>query len=133
MIRSTLAHLHVAALSHAGMSGKNNEDRYAVSSFQLSKDDSRPALFAIIADGIGGHRAGEVAGPPLVERLYVGEAELAEVEPVDERIDRTDRIVLAHIVVELRWKHSALPAIQPLDKSRHRRPRRFSVRSIAWK
>lgn len=61
MIRTTLAHLHIAALSHAGLSGKNNEDRYAVSSFQLGKDDPRPAIFAVVADGIGGHRAGEVA------------------------------------------------------------------------
>ena len=62
MIRTTLGHLHVAALSHAGLSGKNNEDRYAVSSFQLAKDDARPAIFAVVADGIGGHRSGD--GPP---------------------------------------------------------------------
>ena len=35
MIRSSLAHLHIAALSHPGMSGKNNEDRYALSSYML--------------------------------------------------------------------------------------------------
>ncbi len=70
MIRTTLAHVHVAALSHAGMSGKNNEDRYAVSSFQLSADDPRPSVFAIVADGIGGHRAGEVAAELAVN--YVG-------------------------------------------------------------
>lgn len=70
MIRTTLAHVHVAALSNAGMSGKNNEDRYAVSSFQLSADDPRPAVFAIVADGIGGHRAGEVAAELAVN--YVG-------------------------------------------------------------
>ena len=61
MIRSSLAHLHVAALSHPGMTGKNNEDRYAVSSFKLSDEDPQPVLFAVVADGIGGHRAGEVA------------------------------------------------------------------------
>ena len=61
MIRSTLAHLHVSALSHPGMSGKNNEDRYAVSSFQVSREDPRPSVLAVVADGIGGHRAGEVA------------------------------------------------------------------------
>ena len=69
MIRSSLPHLHIAALSHAGMSGKNNEDRYAVSSFQLSKDDSRPSLFAVVADGIGGHRAGEVAAELAVNYI----------------------------------------------------------------
>ena len=31
MIPAERAHLHAAALSHPGMSGKNNEDRYAVS------------------------------------------------------------------------------------------------------
>ena len=61
MIRSSLPHVHVAALSHAGMSGKNNEDRYAISSFLLSKEDPRPAVFAVVADGIGGHQAGEIA------------------------------------------------------------------------
>ena len=61
MIRSKFPHLHVAGLSHAGMSGKNNEDRYEVTAFQISEDDPRPALLAIVADGIGGHKAGEVA------------------------------------------------------------------------
>ncbi len=82
MIRSTLAHLHVAALSHAGMSGKNNEDRYAVSSFQLSREDSRPSLFAIVADGIGGHRAGEVAAELGVNYITMGVGESNAKKPV---------------------------------------------------
>ena len=61
MIRTDRAHLTVVAQTHAGMTGKNNEDRYAVTSFQLSEDDPTPVLFAVVADGIGGHRAGEVA------------------------------------------------------------------------
>jgi protein phosphatase len=75
MIRTTLAHVHVAALSHAGMSGKNNEDRYAVSSFQLAPDDPRPAVFAVVADGIGGHRAGEVAAELAVNYISMHVAE----------------------------------------------------------
>lgn len=61
MIRSKFPHLHAAGLSHAGMSGKNNEDRYEIASFQVAEDDPRPAALAIVADGIGGHKAGEVA------------------------------------------------------------------------
>ncbi len=72
MIRSSLAHLHISALSHPGMTGKNNEDRYAVSSYHLSKDDPRPAVFAVVADGIGGHRAGEVAAELAVN--YISQA-----------------------------------------------------------
>jgi PPM family protein phosphatase len=82
MIRTTLAHVHVAALSHAGMSGKNNEDRYAVSSFQLAKDDPRPAVFAVVADGIGGHRAGEVAAELAVNYISMHVAESNAKKPV---------------------------------------------------
>jgi PPM family protein phosphatase len=75
MIRSSLAHLHISALSHPGMSGKNNEDRYAVSSYHLGKDDPRPAVFAVIADGIGGHRAGEVAAELAINYISQGVSE----------------------------------------------------------
>jgi PPM family protein phosphatase len=75
MIRTTLPHLHIATLSHAGVSGKNNEDRYAVSSFQIAKDDPRPAVFAVVADGIGGHRAGEVAAELAVNYISMHVAE----------------------------------------------------------
>jgi PPM family protein phosphatase len=74
MIRSSLAHLHIAALSHSGMTGKNNEDRYAVSSFNLSAEDPRPVVFAVVADGIGGHRAGEVAAELAVNYISQGVA-----------------------------------------------------------
>ncbi|HAX68036.1 MAG TPA: hypothetical protein DCY14_00375 [Anaerolineae bacterium] len=82
MIRTTLAHVHVAALSNAGMSGKNNEDRYAVSSFQLSKDDPRPSVFAVVADGIGGHRAGEVAAELAVNYISMHVAESNAKKPI---------------------------------------------------
>ncbi len=69
MIRSKFPHLHIAALSHAGMSGKNNEDRYEVSSFQLSEEDPRLSVFAVVADGIGGHKAGEIAAELAVSYI----------------------------------------------------------------
>ena len=49
------------------MVGKNNEDRYTVSSYTGQED--RPVLFAIISDGIGGHRAGEVAAELTVNYI----------------------------------------------------------------
>jgi len=61
MIPSEKAHVIVAAISDAGMSGKNNEDRYSVSAFQLETNPPTPTLLAVVADGIGGHNAGEVA------------------------------------------------------------------------
>src|SRR5215212_8825326 len=69
MIRTQRAHLNVEAQSHAGMTGKNNEDRYAVASFVLDRDNQVPVLFAVLADGIGGHRAGEVAAELAVNHM----------------------------------------------------------------
>jgi PPM family protein phosphatase len=63
------AHLPIAAQTHPGMSGKNNEDSFAVSA--CVKDDSRntPVVLAVLCDGIGGHRAGEVASEMAVNRI----------------------------------------------------------------
>jgi serine/threonine protein phosphatase PrpC len=69
MIRVSRAHLNVDAQTHPGMTGKNNEDRYAVASFVLDERDRTPVLFAVLADGIGGHRAGEVAAELAVNHL----------------------------------------------------------------
>lgn len=69
MIPAERAHLHVAASTHPGMSGKNNEDRYGVSAFLNDPQKKVPVLLAVVADGIGGHRAGEVAAQIAVETI----------------------------------------------------------------
>ncbi|HSM71648.1 MAG TPA: PP2C family serine/threonine-protein phosphatase [Anaerolineales bacterium] len=69
MIRTSRAHLQVEAYSHQGMTGKNNEDRFAVASYQVSKRDVTPILFAVLADGIGGHKGGEVAAELAVNHI----------------------------------------------------------------
>jgi len=69
MIRTQQSHLNSAGLTHAGMSGKNNEDRFAIASFQISDEDARPSLLAVLADGIGGHRAGEVAAQLACDKI----------------------------------------------------------------
>jgi protein phosphatase len=69
MIRTQRAHLNVEALTHAGMTGKNNEDRFAVASFMTNERDRTPVLFAVLADGIGGHRGGEVAAELAVNHI----------------------------------------------------------------
>jgi len=67
VIPAEQAHLLFAATSDPGMSGKNNEDRYAVSAFHTNTGISLPSVFAAVADGIGGHRAGEIAAELAVE------------------------------------------------------------------
>ncbi|MEJ2758938.1 MAG: protein phosphatase 2C domain-containing protein [Anaerolineales bacterium] len=67
MIPVENAHLRIAAATDPGMKGKNNEDQYSVTAFKLPGTPPKSVLFAIVADGIGGHRAGEVAADIAVE------------------------------------------------------------------
>lgn len=83
MIRSERAHLQVAASTHPGMSGKNNEDRFAVSAYYLSKAHPIPVLLAVLCDGIGGHRAGEVAAELAVDTISHVVAESSADRPQD--------------------------------------------------
>lgn len=69
MIPTERAHLSVTAVSHPGMTRKNNEDRYAVSAYTTPGEHALPSVLAVVADGIGGHRAGEVAAELAVETI----------------------------------------------------------------
>src|SRR5689334_9035598 len=69
MIQTDHAHLYLTAQSDPGLSGKNNEDNFAVSAYRVSKSDPTPVVFAIVADGIGGHRSGEVASEMTVNMI----------------------------------------------------------------
>jgi serine/threonine protein phosphatase PrpC len=69
MIRVEKAHLTTVAQTHPGMSGKNNEDRFGVTAFRLSDKNPTPVVLAVLCDGIGGHRAGEVAAELAVNTI----------------------------------------------------------------
>jgi protein phosphatase len=81
MIPTKQAHLQVVADSHPGMMGKNNEDQFSISAFHLSTTDLTPSVFAIIADGIGGHKAGEVASEIAVEMISKAAAQSDASQP----------------------------------------------------
>jgi serine/threonine protein phosphatase PrpC len=61
-------HLHIGVLSHPGEKRTNNEDSYSVFANRLEKD-SMPTLLAIVADGIGGHQAGEIASQLTIDTI----------------------------------------------------------------
>jgi PPM family protein phosphatase len=69
MIRTNQAHIFVAAQTHPGQSGKNNEDNFAISAYTLSQHNPMPVVVAVVSDGIGGHRAGEVASAMVVNGM----------------------------------------------------------------
>ena len=88
MKRVENAHLHLTALSHAGMRGKINEDRYAVSAFRMNDSPHTRALLAVLSDGIGGHRAGEVAAEMAVDMISASIAENGDSLPPDQALQQ---------------------------------------------
>jgi PPM family protein phosphatase len=65
--QQTIHHLRVVTRTHPGMRGKNNEDRFGV--FTTTLHDARQSTLLLVADGIGGHRAGEVAAEIAVTEI----------------------------------------------------------------
>ena len=80
---SQVSHLTVAALSHPGEAREINEDRYSVSHF-VREPDGQPALLAMVADGIGGHQAGEVAAQLTIDTLRTAIAGTDGDDPLTE-------------------------------------------------
>ncbi len=62
------AHLQVAARTHPGLKRPRNEDRFGVAAHRTA--EGQPSLLAVVADGMGGHRAGEVAAEIAVETVH---------------------------------------------------------------
>ena len=74
-------HLITAAMTDPGRSGKNNEDRFSITTYQSDTSDKTPVLLAVLADGIGGHRAGEIAADIVVKRVTEYIAQSREITP----------------------------------------------------
>ncbi len=68
MIPHDKSPLITVALTHAGKRRPNNEDRYHVGTYLLEQDQT-PVTLAIVADGIGGHQAGEVAAQLTIDTI----------------------------------------------------------------
>lgn len=98
MILAEKAHLEIASGSHPGMRGKNNEDMYAVSAYSLNSTNPIPVVFAIVADGIGGHNAGEVAAEIAVKQVMEDIAESDASQPTEilqAAIQKASEIILS--------------------------------------
>ncbi len=83
MIPVDQPHLAVAGLSHPGEKREHNEDRFLIQSFRRERD-GKPALLALVADGIGGHQAGEVAAELTVETIRARLAESNGRDPLKD-------------------------------------------------
>lgn len=96
MIHIQEAHLNIAAGTHPGMTGKKNEDRYGVSAFLTGANRDIPAVLAVLCDGIGGHRAGEVAaqmGVSIITETVTTSDGSQPVGTLEEAINRASHAI----------------------------------------
>lgn len=61
MQRVDASHLDVFHVTHPGMKGKVNEDRFGYASFVDTQPRKSLITLGVLCDGIGGHHAGEIA------------------------------------------------------------------------
>lgn len=78
------------------MTGKQNEDRYRVTAFKGSRRARTPSVLAVLCDGIGGHRAGEVAaemGVSIITDVVAHSDDRRPVETLNEAISQAGEAV----------------------------------------
>lgn len=56
-------------ISDVGRVRKNNEDSYLYKTFSIKENGTPDAFLMVVADGMGGHAAGEVASAKVIEEL----------------------------------------------------------------
>jgi len=82
VIPSKHPHLNSASITDPGSKGRLNEDSFEITAFTISEDDETPVLLATIADGIGGHKAGEIASKIAVATIISSVAESDGTDPL---------------------------------------------------
>jgi len=82
VIPSKHPHLDSASITDPGSKGRLNEDSFEVTAFTLDDDDDTPVLLGIIADGIGGHKAGEIASKIAISTIISSIAESDGTDPL---------------------------------------------------
>jgi serine/threonine protein phosphatase PrpC len=95
---------HVCAFTHRGRVRAQNEDTIVVGDWvsplemrepRISHHSLAPPLVCAVADGLGGHRAGEVASRHAARQLARAGAALASVDGVQEMLRRIDNELYA--------------------------------------
>lgn len=98
MIKTEKSPLQIEASSHPGMTGKQNEDWYGVTAFKTDDRGKKPSVLAVLCDGIGGHRAGEVAaemGVTIVTEIIAASEGRHPIKTLSEAITQASAAIYA--------------------------------------
>jgi serine/threonine protein phosphatase PrpC len=80
------SNLNTGQATHAGMTGKHNEDFFGL--FAWKVDDQRDIYLGVVADGVGGQTAGEVASHLTVNTIQKYFDEQESIDDVNHHLER---------------------------------------------
>jgi len=92
------SHFPVIAFSHKGLIRPNNEDSYLISAFQAADAQRSNVLLAAVADGVGGHKAGEIASRIAMDTIHAVIAECANLDDPASLLVQAFQAANQHIV-----------------------------------
>jgi serine/threonine protein phosphatase PrpC len=110
----------IEAITHAGHRRKNNEDRVSVNDHIFSESLVRPKLFyyfpcdrltCIVADGMGGHAAGETASRIVIDAILGEVGQVRSSADVSDMIERANQTVYSAMNHELAGMGSTIAGI----------------------
>ena len=90
--KSRLSHISLVSLSHQGKVRLNNEDRLAFQSYLTDEQIPRNVLLAVLSDGVGGNRAGEVAAQIGIESIL---ERFGKIKLLDDPADTLKEVIIA--------------------------------------
>ena len=102
-----LTDIQVASGTHEGMTGKNNEDAYQFTAWRAG---DRRFYLGLVADGVGGQTAGELASRMVVESIVAYFDKLPE-------MGLAGRNILKHLLTAINESNTAVYSRSQEDKN----------------
>lgn len=107
MIRTDQPLFLVSTASHGGKGGQPNEDRFRVESFYVDETRTRASCFAIVADGVGTTRAGQVAAELTADAIstFIEQSDASQPTGIlQAAIYHANRLVLQRAESRSEWR-----------------------------
>jgi len=100
-------HFPVSTFSHRGLVRDNNEDSCLVKAFQANSPPHQNILLVVLADGVGGHQAGEIASRIAVETVAASIANCRDLGKPEalltEAFQAANRQIVRQALVHEEW------------------------------
>lgn len=102
------SHLQVSSFSHKGLVRTNNEDNLDIQTFLTSDPQPKQIMLAVLADGVGGHQAGEIAsrfGVETITTFVAGCSNLKKpAELLEKAVITANQVIVHQSQVNENWK-----------------------------